>query len=339
MLTYFLLFFSCVPFFDFDLDIVCFVLSFSCGYYAVSSVLVSAATRLAYYISIRTLISPFLFLVWGVRFILVILCIILGFYLFSSWGNVPLQNYWSLWPRTALQRWVHVSTTTTLSGILVKLWSQASSLLPPGTVYGRNYSSCRHAILGGVRARCGQNIFAWRRPQLEENPLWGGQRLLAKVFLAHGGPQPWRLNNYCTILLRYTTVLYYCSILLYYTTVLCYCTILLYYTTLYYTTLYYTTVLYYCTILLCYTTVLYYCSILLYYTTVLYYCTILLYYTTVLYYCVLYYCTILMYYTTVLYCCRSGVVPDINHCTVVLYYCSAALVPNVNHCTVGVPLY
>ena len=47
MLTYscFLLF---LPFFDFDSDIVCFILSFSCGCYAVSSVSVSAATRLAY---------------------------------------------------------------------------------------------------------------------------------------------------------------------------------------------------------------------------------------------------------------------------------------------------
>ena len=35
-----------LPFFDFDLDIVCFILSFS--YYAVSSVSVSAATRLVY---------------------------------------------------------------------------------------------------------------------------------------------------------------------------------------------------------------------------------------------------------------------------------------------------
>ena len=43
--SFFLLF---LPFFDFDLDIVCFILSFSCGYYAVSSVSVSAATRLAY---------------------------------------------------------------------------------------------------------------------------------------------------------------------------------------------------------------------------------------------------------------------------------------------------
>ena len=38
---------------DFDLDIVCFILSFSCGYYAVSSVSVSAATRLAYDIIYR----------------------------------------------------------------------------------------------------------------------------------------------------------------------------------------------------------------------------------------------------------------------------------------------
>ena len=44
----FLFFLLFLPFFDFDLDIVCFILSFSCVYYAVSSVSVSAATRLAY---------------------------------------------------------------------------------------------------------------------------------------------------------------------------------------------------------------------------------------------------------------------------------------------------
>ena len=43
-----LFFFSSFPFFDLDLGIVCFILSFSCGYHAVSSVSVSAATRLAY---------------------------------------------------------------------------------------------------------------------------------------------------------------------------------------------------------------------------------------------------------------------------------------------------
>ena len=73
MLTYVLLFFSCVPFFDFDLDIVCFVLSFSCGYYAVSSVLVSAATRLAYYMYLDILIPTyadltFFFFNFGLRF-------------------------------------------------------------------------------------------------------------------------------------------------------------------------------------------------------------------------------------------------------------------------------
>ena len=61
-----LFYFSSLPFFDFDLDIVCFILSFSCGYYAVSSVSVSAATRLAYdmiCILIRTYADlPFLFL-------------------------------------------------------------------------------------------------------------------------------------------------------------------------------------------------------------------------------------------------------------------------------------
>ena len=48
MLPYFLFFILFLPFFDFDLDIVCFILSFSCGYYAVASVSVSAATRLAH---------------------------------------------------------------------------------------------------------------------------------------------------------------------------------------------------------------------------------------------------------------------------------------------------
>ena len=58
---------------DIDLDIVCFILSFSCGYYAVSSVSVSAATRLqAYDMYVYTLISPFYSLVWGTRFVWVI---------------------------------------------------------------------------------------------------------------------------------------------------------------------------------------------------------------------------------------------------------------------------
>ena len=46
-----------LPFFDFDLDIVCFMLSFSCEYYAISSVSVSAATRLAYDMYIDTHLS------------------------------------------------------------------------------------------------------------------------------------------------------------------------------------------------------------------------------------------------------------------------------------------
>ena len=64
LLTYFFIFLLFLPFFGFDLDIVCFILSFSCGYYAVSSVSVSAATFSYYMIRIlicivRTLNSPF----------------------------------------------------------------------------------------------------------------------------------------------------------------------------------------------------------------------------------------------------------------------------------------
>ena len=92
---FFLLF---LPFFDFDFgNIVCFILSSSCGYYAASSVSVSAATRLAYVICIliRTLMSPFC-LTYTICFQLLCVVSSVFFCLFSSWGNLPLQGYWSL---------------------------------------------------------------------------------------------------------------------------------------------------------------------------------------------------------------------------------------------------
>ena len=81
-----------------------FILSFSCGYYAVSSVSVSAATRSAYsyvwyiYMYLDTYVrwSHIFILDWGIRFVSVIVCFTFCFYLFSSWGNFPLQSYWSL---------------------------------------------------------------------------------------------------------------------------------------------------------------------------------------------------------------------------------------------------
>ena len=64
-----------LPFFDFDLYVVFFILSFSCGFYAVSSVLVSAATRLAYDMYLDTYVRwSHLFFVWGIRFASVIVC-------------------------------------------------------------------------------------------------------------------------------------------------------------------------------------------------------------------------------------------------------------------------
>ena len=116
MLSYFLrcwwyvLFLLFVPFFDFDLDIVCFILSFSCGYYAVSSVSVSAATRLAYDVYqvswyLRPLISHCYF-VWSIRFVyhlFQLLCIILFFFVFFLRQSSG-PELWEpvLWPRTAL---------------------------------------------------------------------------------------------------------------------------------------------------------------------------------------------------------------------------------------------
>ena len=92
-----------LPFFDFDLDSVCFHpvfflrvircllgFGFCCDSFSI----------LVWYqicILIRTYVDrTFLFFVWGIRFVSVIVCIIFCFYLFSSWGNFPLQSYWSL---------------------------------------------------------------------------------------------------------------------------------------------------------------------------------------------------------------------------------------------------
>ena len=99
MLTYLLsLFFSSLlPFVDFDLDIVCFhpvfflwVLcchlgfGFCCDSWSI------------WYIRILIRWSLLFIFVWGIRFVSVIVCIIFCFYMFSSWGNFPLQSYWSL---------------------------------------------------------------------------------------------------------------------------------------------------------------------------------------------------------------------------------------------------
>ena len=103
--NFFLLF---LPFFSISIwTSFVFILSFSCGYYAVSSVSLSAATRLAYdihqgctkYLDTGTYVrwSHLFIFVWGrIRFASVIMCMIFCFYLFSSWGNFPLQSYWSL---------------------------------------------------------------------------------------------------------------------------------------------------------------------------------------------------------------------------------------------------
>ena len=97
MLTYFIfLLFLSFDFFDFDSDIVCFILS-SCGYYAVSSVSVSATTRLAYdmyvFWYVRTLISPFYFCLRYTRLFQIWRVFSSVFFCFSSWGNLPLQSY------------------------------------------------------------------------------------------------------------------------------------------------------------------------------------------------------------------------------------------------------
>ena len=99
-------FFSSFPFFDFDLYIVCFILTFSCGYYAVSSVSGSAATCLAYDMYPDTCVGWYhLFIfVWGrIRSVSVKVIISSAFYLFSSSGcflrGIFSTNIW--WVRRA----------------------------------------------------------------------------------------------------------------------------------------------------------------------------------------------------------------------------------------------
>ena len=103
MLTYLRFFFSSfLPFFDFDLDSVCFhpvfflwvlccLLGFGFGCDSFS-ILVMISIYLGTYVRWSNLFT----FVWGLRFVSAVVCVIFCFYLFSSWGNFPLQRYWSL---------------------------------------------------------------------------------------------------------------------------------------------------------------------------------------------------------------------------------------------------
>ena len=82
-----------LPFFDLDLDIVCFILSFSRGCYAVSSVFVSVATRLAYRmrcILIRTHADLTYLFLSEVYDLFQLLCVV------SSVFYFVFLSYWSL---------------------------------------------------------------------------------------------------------------------------------------------------------------------------------------------------------------------------------------------------
>ena len=76
-------------------------LSFSCRNYVVSSVSVSAETRLAYDMHLDTYVwyadLAFQLFFWGIRFVSVYCGYYLPFFTcFSSWGFLPLKSYWSL---------------------------------------------------------------------------------------------------------------------------------------------------------------------------------------------------------------------------------------------------
>ena len=103
-LDIFLLF---LPFFDFDLDIACFILSFSCGYYSVSSVSVSAATRFPYDMYICIVIRTYADLTFlfqsGAYNLFQLLCeLSLVFVCFPPQSSAPELLEPVLWPRNAL---------------------------------------------------------------------------------------------------------------------------------------------------------------------------------------------------------------------------------------------
>ena len=79
MMSFYSIFFY---FFYFELDIVCFIRSFSCWYYAVTSVSVSAATCSAYDMYFNTNVgwSHLFICVQGVRFVSVMVCFIFWLY-------------------------------------------------------------------------------------------------------------------------------------------------------------------------------------------------------------------------------------------------------------------
>ena len=74
---------------SFFLWVLCCLLGFSCDSFSV---------WYTSYMHLDTHVrwSHLFILVYGIRFVSVIVCIIFCFYLFSSWGNIPLQRYWSL---------------------------------------------------------------------------------------------------------------------------------------------------------------------------------------------------------------------------------------------------
>ena len=95
--------FSSLPSFDFDLDIVffhpvfflrvqCCLLSFG---FCCDSFSIWYTPEYASWYVVRTLISPLYFCL-RIRFISGVVCSIFCFYLFYSWGNSPIQSYWSL---------------------------------------------------------------------------------------------------------------------------------------------------------------------------------------------------------------------------------------------------
>ena len=96
------------------------MLYFSCGYCAVSSVRFRCLLRLvehmiwyaSWYVYTHVRWSHLCICVWGVRFCFIYCVYAVLFVFLRRYSSAPELLEPVLWPRTALQRWVNVRTTT-----------------------------------------------------------------------------------------------------------------------------------------------------------------------------------------------------------------------------------
>ena len=97
--------------------------------------------------------------VWVIRFVSVIVCIIFCFCLFSSWGNFPLQSYWSL----SCDHGRHCSDEL--------MWEQQQQPSPLKPISPAKILSCSVSVASCVsQVRRLQTAWQWLQPHSKPMP-------------------------------------------------------------------------------------------------------------------------------------------------------------------------